>query len=79
MSLKSVLNFRPKKPDDDMISMIEELLQRARDGLVHGIALVEHQHGDAVCVQISQCGNYHYINSGAARLAHLLAAQQHGE
>ena len=60
-----------------MILMIESLLLRARAGLVHGIALIEHQHGDGVAIQISQCGNYHYINSGV-RL-HLLAAQQHGE
>ena len=76
MSLENVLSFSPAKPDADMIEMIESLLHRARAGLVHGIALVEHQHGDAVAIQVSQCGNYHYINQGAARLAHLLAAQQ---
>jgi hypothetical protein len=76
MSRENILDFKPAKPDDDMIVMIESLLLRARAGLVHGIALIEHQHGDGVAIQISQCGNYHYINSGAARLAHLLAAQQ---
>ena len=74
----SVINFVGRKPDSEIIAMIEELLHRARAGLVHGIALVE-QHGDGVAIQVSQCGNYHYINSGAARLAHLLAAQQHEE
>ena len=75
----SVINFVGRKPDGDMIAMIEQLLHRARAGLVHGIAVVEHQHGDAVAIQVSQCGNYHYINSGAARLAYWLAAQEHDE
>jgi len=59
--------------DPELLAMIEELLVRARDGHVMGIAIVEHQRGDAVVVQVSRAGNYHYVHSGAARLAHMLA------
>lgn len=62
--------------DRDLILMCEELLERARDGILIGLAVVEHHRGDAVAITVSMAGSYHHINSGAARLAFMLASQQ---
>jgi len=61
----------------DLIDMIEGLLLRARTGLVLGLALVEHRHGDEVAIEYVGPHSYHHLNSGAARLAHALASAQH--
>lgn len=60
--------------DSELVGMIEGLLERARAGTVLGLALVEHQVGDGVRYEVSACFNYHYINSGVARLASFLAS-----
>jgi hypothetical protein len=57
----------------DVLAMIEELYKRAIAGTVAGLAVIEHQRDGAVVIQISATCNYHYVNSGAARLAHYLA------
>ena len=67
------LAAHPACHDPEILTMLEELIARARDGNVMGLAIVEHQRGDAVAIQVSAGGNYHYVNSGAARLAHMLA------
>jgi hypothetical protein len=65
----------------DVLALIEELYKRAIAGTVAGLAVIEHQRDGAVVIQISSPCNYHYVNSGAARLAHYLAGmgtqQQH--
>jgi len=68
-------------PDDDRIDrdivlLCEELLERARKGAVLGLALIEHHRGDTVAISVSSTGSYHHINSGAARLAWMLASQK---
>jgi len=74
----SVITLVSRKPDRNMIEMIEDVLHRARAGLVHGIALVEHRNDDEVAFQFFHSpGSYHHMNSGAARLAHALAGAQH--
>jgi hypothetical protein len=69
----------PPPGADDLLEMIEELLLRARTGLVLGLALVEHRHGDEVAIEYTGPNSYHHLNSGAARLAHALASKQQGE
>lgn len=76
----NIINLRSingPEVDAELLDMLEELLARVRNGFVMGLAIVEHQRGDAVVIQVSAASNYHYVNSGAARLAHFLAGMSH--
>jgi len=75
---ENVVNLHNRSGHDaDLLAMLEELVGRVRDGSVMGLAIVEHQRGDAVVIQVSSAANYHFVNSGAARLAHFLAGLNH--
>jgi hypothetical protein len=60
----------------DIVLLCEELLERARKGVVLGLAMIEHHRGDEVAISVSTTGSYHQLNSGAARLAWMLASQK---
>jgi hypothetical protein len=62
--------------DRDIVLLCEELLERARNGALVGLALIEHLRGDEVAISVSMTSSYHQINSGAARLAWMLASQK---
>lgn len=69
-----VIRIGPQPSQPELIDMAEALLRRVRDGLVIGLALVEHREGDEVAIQTYGPASYHQLNSGAARLAHMLAS-----
>lgn len=60
----------------EAVDLIERMLERVRSGEVVAVALVEVKRGGVVATAYSnsRTGHYHGLNSGAARLAHRLAA-----
>ena len=57
----------------EVVNFLRESLERAENGEVLAVALVEVRRGGAVATAWT-CGNsHHFLNSGAARLASRLA------
>lgn len=68
----TIVNF-----PSDLLELATATLQRVRDGEVQALAVVEVRRDGIVHVEV--CGDddsYHEMNSGAARLAHLVVSQQ---
>lgn len=65
-----------RKPVDDIIDLLEEALERAKAGESVGIGIIEVRVGRTVATALSYTDCYHLLMSGAARLAHRLAAQE---
>jgi hypothetical protein len=62
--------------NEDAADMLRQLLARVESGEALAIAVVEVMRGGGVATGYSnsRSGNYHALNSGAARLANRLAA-----
>ena len=75
-----VVTFAPKPdpekaPNTDAIDIVERLLARLKSGAVVDVAIVEVASDGTVSDEWSGKRSYHLLNSGAARLAHRLAAE----
>jgi hypothetical protein len=75
----NVIQFSTAPGLDEILRMIDELRHRAFAGDVIGLALVEHRAGGDVTYEVFGPVSYHHLTSGAARLAHHLASQEHDE
>jgi hypothetical protein len=73
-----VIPFQVVEPgiNPELIAIVEHLAKRVRAGVTIGLAVIEHQLGDDVVIEACGAGSYHELNSGAARLAHLLAGMK---
>ena len=81
-SMSKIITF--PNPDDPMINpeilaIAQHLLIRVQAGVTVGLAVVEHQLGDDVVIEVCGAGSDHQLNSGSARLAHLLAGMKGSE
>ena len=65
--------------DPELVALVEHLLVRVKAGVTIGLGMVEHQLGDDVVVEVCGPSSYHHLNSGAARLSHLLAGMKGDE
>lgn len=77
MNPKVTLIPQSSKTNDDAIALVEGLLERLKAGEAISVAIVEVLKGRTVTTAWADSpdGNYHLLNSGAARLAHRLAAE----
>lgn len=71
----SVIELRAARTsvNDDAIELVEGLLERLRSGDALAVAIVEVRRDREVATAYSASDQYHYLNSGAARLAARLA------
>lgn len=60
----------------ECLELLEESISRVRAGETTSLAIVEVQKGGNVATCFHCSGQYHQLNSGAARLAARLASEQ---
>lgn len=63
----------------DAVRLLRESLERAESGEVIGVAIIEVRRARTVATAVSKSTTYHELNSGAARLAAMLATSPDDE
>ena len=71
----SVVAIKSQAPNPSALEIAQAALDRVKSGETVAIAVVEVLRGRAVRTSCSAGDCYHLLNSGAARLANRLAAQ----
>lgn len=65
---------RKVEVNQDAVEMVEAVLGRLRSGETLAVGIIEHRANGGVSTIVSESkASYHQLNSGAARLAHVLA------
>lgn len=65
--------------NSDAVRLLRESLERALAGDVIGVAIIEVRRARTVATAVSKSATYHELNSGAARLAAMLATSPDDE